>query len=148
MASKYEVPNFLKDKILQEIYTKWLTSKAKAQHTRDKKRWGIKHSYSDYKKAIHKAIIESRGQDFYTKEKLHWHLLGKYNNKAAKQNGLNYKKQFALLPTLDHYDPQLKNTNFVICSWRTNDAKNDLSHQEFVKLCQLVVAKSKKKPSR
>ncbi len=28
---------------------------------------------------------------------------------------------------------------FVICAWRTNDAKNDISHTEFVALCQWVV---------
>jgi hypothetical protein len=28
----------------------------------------------------------------------------------------------------------------VICAWRTNDAKNDMSYAEFFALCQRVVA--------
>jgi hypothetical protein len=30
----------------------------------------------------------------------------------------------------------------VICSWRTNDAKSDLTRDEFVELCRKVIARA------
>ena len=93
-----------------------------------------------YKEAFHKTVIDSKGKDFYTKEELDWSLISTYNNKQSKEGGRNYKKKFALLPTIDHYDDKYE--NFVICSWRINDAKNDLSHHEFIELCKKVIKAS------
>jgi hypothetical protein len=72
--------------------------------------------------------------DFYTEEQLDWTLLSKYNNEDSKKYGREYKKQFALLPSVDHLEDGKGPANFVICAWRTNDSKNDLSYEEFVEL--------------
>jgi hypothetical protein len=40
---------------------------------------------------------------------------------------------------LDHVSER-SSINFDICSWRTNDAKNDLNIQEFIELCRKVIA--------
>ena len=41
-----------------------------------------------------------------------------------------YKRRFALLPTVDHVDPESTEADFRICGWRTNDCKNDLTITE------------------
>ena len=38
------------------------------------------------------------------------------------------------MPTVDHINAEAK-PEFVICSWRMNDAKNDLSECGFMKIC-------------
>jgi hypothetical protein len=56
--------------------------------------------------------------------------LGRTGNKAG----------FALLPTVDHVPCEDGQYDFVICAWRTNDAKADLGHEDFIALCRRVVA--------
>jgi len=53
--------------------------------------------------------------------------------------GRNYKKEFALLPTVDHVGDGTGPLDLKICSWRTNDAKNDLPLSEFISVCQAVL---------
>jgi hypothetical protein len=43
------------------------------------------------------------------------------------------------LPTVDHVNDGLGPADFRICAWRTNDAKNDQSLDEFVALCRRVI---------
>ncbi len=93
-----------------------------------------------YRDAIHKAVVESRGVDFYTGERLDWTLLGKFDNETAKRERRDYKKTLAMKPTVDHFADRSGTPDFRICAWQTNDAKSDLSHEEFVQLCQRVVA--------
>ncbi|UPT74141.1 MAG: hypothetical protein M0D55_20380 [Elusimicrobiota bacterium] len=92
-----------------------------------------------YRTAIHLAVLKCEGKDVYTGEVLDWTLLGKYDNEDSKAGRSKYKKQFALLPTVDHVDDGMSIANFLICSWRVNDAKNDLNREEFVQLCHRVV---------
>jgi hypothetical protein len=66
-------------------------------------------------------------------------LVSTYSNAESKAGRTAYKSQFALLPTVDHVPGADGEYDFVICAWRTNDAKNDLSHDEFVALCRRVV---------
>jgi hypothetical protein len=48
-----------------------------------------------------------------------------------------YKKQFALMPTADHINPD--KLEFEMCSWLVNECKSYLSPDEFVALCQKIV---------
>lgn len=121
-------------------YRKWIRRRAMAHVQRDRKRRNTVASVSSYKAAIHAAVLESNGNDAYTGEPLNWDLISKYTNDESKEGGRSYKKGFALLPTVDHVDDGLGEPNFVICSWRVNDAKNDLSFDEFVDVCRKVVA--------
>lgn len=84
-------------------------------------------------------MIQSGGRDVYTGELLDWSLLSKYSNDESKMQGRVYKKRLAALPTLDHVDDGRGAPNFVITSWRTNDAKHDLDMVEFLALCQTVL---------
>ena len=57
----------------------------------------------------------------------------------SKALGRSYKKGLAALPTVDHIGDGIGEPNFVISSWRTNDAKHDLSLEEFLSLCTAVL---------
>ena len=127
----------------REFYD-WVMKKGYSLYQRDLNRAKDKseftdtytYTYTHYRKEICKAIQDApnAGEDYYTGEKLNWNLIGQYNNSDAKQGGKDYKREFALMPTVDHINAEAK-PEFVICSWRMNDAKNDLSECEFTKLC-------------
>ena len=136
---KYQRPVFLENVIEQETYERWLHRKAVAHVRRDRSRGNETATNEEYKIEIHRAVTECDGRDFYTNERLDWSLLSKYNNEASKKHGRTYKKKFALLPSVDHIDDGRGTANFNICAWRTNDAKNDLSYDEFVELCRRVL---------
>lgn len=126
--------------VTQGDYEKWLNGRAVAHYRRDKKRGNRTVSNEDYKMAIHLAVMQSKGRDHYTGEMLDWHLIGKYANAESRDQRRHYKATFALLPTVDHVGDGLGDADFKICAWRTNDAKCDLSHDEFVALCRRVVS--------
>ena len=140
MAKKYTPPGFLIDCIEQGQYQRWLHRKAVAHVRRDRRRGNAEAMIADYKKAIHAAVCVSRGLDFYTGEPLNWSLISTYDNEASKKGGRMYKADFSLLPTIDHVGDGRGMADFRICAWRTNDAKSDLSHEDFVELCRRVVA--------
>jgi len=142
-VKKYQRPNFLVKHIAQQDYEKWLYRKASSHIKRDKK-YGNQSTRQDYKEAIHKAVCESNGLDAYTGSPLKWNLIKTYDNSRSKQGGRLYKAKFADLPTIDHVDGRRDRPNFKICSWKVNDAKNDLTLKEFVKLCKSIVEFNKK----
>lgn len=133
---KYELPSYLSGVIAPALYADWLHKKAVAHAVRDRRRWKKTITVSSYKLAIHQAVARGNGLDPYSGESLHWHLIGKYDNREAKGKGSRYKRQFRLLPTLDHLEQDYSDTpQFQICSWEVNDAKSELSHEEFITLC-------------
>lgn len=136
MGVKRQLPDFLVGTVSAEQYARWLERKAAAHVRRDRKRDFDGAVGAAYRDAIHQAVVTSGGRDAYTGEDLHWELLSQYDNEKSKAGGSVYKATFALLPTVDHLDTTAAATSFRICSWRTNDAKNDLSHQSFLELCQ------------
>ena len=137
---KYELPEFLAALVTQSDYEKWLSRRAAAHVWRDRKRGNIAAAVEAYKAAIHRAVMLSAGRDAYTGEALAWEKIGKYSNAESKAHGRHYKATLALLPSVDHVGDGLGEADFKICAWRTNDAKNDLSREEFVDLCRRVVA--------
>ncbi len=143
MARKYERPEFLAGTIGQDQYERWLHRKAKAHVNRDRRRGNETASNESYKVAIHAAVMESDGRDFYTGEPLDWSLISTYDNEHSKADGRRYKATLALLPTVDHVDDGLGPADFKICGWRTNDAKNDMTLDEFVSLCEKVLRHSR-----
>ncbi len=158
MADEIKVPEFIKNVIhptkpnkdFEREYLKWLKSKAITHQRRDKKyyekhieKFGNKpfeHKPYDYRKAINDAVTKKNGCDFYTGEHLDWHLINEWDNEKAKKDH-GYKRIFHNMPTLEHIDRDnlLNSLDFAICGWAVNDAKNDLSKEEFIKLCQKVV---------
>lgn len=133
------LPHFLENHVDDKKYKHWLKRTAKAHVTRDRKRGYQNINADGYRKAIHEAVLASDGRDVYTGEGLDWHLISKYNNEESKAGRHHYKAKFALLPTVDHVESAVPDSGFCICAWRTNDAKNDLSHLEFIGICASVL---------
>ena len=98
----YDLPELLRGKCDEKTYRRWLHKKAQAHVRRDKKRFNKRVLISEYKKAIHKAVIECRGVDSYTGEELRWDLISKYDNIQYKEGKKNYKNKFAMVPSVDH----------------------------------------------
>ena len=136
MAITYELPPFLKStKLKREKYARWLHRKAQSHSRRDSRRRQKKISPSKYKQAIHKAVLDSKGLDFYTGELLEWSLIGEYDNDEAKRKGIEYRRDLALLPTVDHEDPEAQEPVFRICGMQTNDCKSNLTVGELKDWC-------------
>ena len=146
MASKkYPLPDFLVSRVTPEAYYKWLNRRALAHVKRDRKRGHANATREAYIAAIHSAVLKSAGFDAYTGEALAWELISTYDNAASKEGRRRYKKSFWNLPSVDHVGDDLTAGDFRICSWRTNDCKNDLSDEELVEFCKVVLAHSGKK---
>jgi len=138
---KYQLPDFLASSPLtQESFEKWLRGRAAAHLKRDRKRGNRSATGEAYRMAIYRAVVHSDGRDYYTGEALNWSLVGKYSNAESKARKRVYKATLALLPSIDHVGDGLGEADFKLCAWRTNDAKNDLTHEDFVSLCRRVVA--------
>lgn len=140
MLTAYPVPRELG--IDQATYIRWLRRKAAAHVKRDRKRCDYEIMGEEYRRLIHKAVESHRTHDFYTGEKLDWSLVSTYSNEDSKLGRTTYKAGFAMLPTVDHIEGNNDRYDFVICAWRTNDSKSDLSHSEFIELCRKVIAKA------
>jgi hypothetical protein len=135
----YDLPEFLHGLLSPEVYLRWLQRRAVAHVKRDRKRGNLTATVSSYKRAIHDAVTASNGFDFYTGEKLDWPLISHWDYAESKSRGRLYKKEFASLPTVDHIGDSISPPEFVICSWCTNDAKHDLTLEEFILLCRSVL---------
>ncbi len=140
MARKHTTPTFLQGTTVSpEAYERWLDRKAVAHVQRDRKRGHAAATRALYKEAIHAAVILSEGRDAYTGEPLDWTLISTYKNEESKAGRHSYKAGFALLPTVDHVSAGATEASFRICSWRVNAAKNDLSLESLIELCQKIL---------
>jgi hypothetical protein len=90
------------------------------------------------KSAIIAAFCRSNGRDHYTGERLDWNLIGTWARAAEGQRGAEYRRQFLRLPSIDHDFTNPGDPQFHICSWRMNDAKNDLTLEESLALAKKV----------
>lgn len=136
LTNTYKLPQFLEGRLDHDVYIGWLNEKAQTHVRRDRKRWNQTLSKSDYKQAIHTAVLHSEGQDHYTGERLEWCRIGKYDNLKAQERGSEYRREFALLPTVDHENPESREPVFRICGLRTNDCKSDLTVKELKEFCK------------
>ena len=136
---RYPVPECIRKKCSQKTYSRWLHAKASAHVRRDRKRLKNDCTVAQYKAAIHAAVAAGGELDYYTGEELDWSLVSTFNNDAAIEGRVKYKKSFALLPTLDHTENESGETKFVICSWRANDMKSDMTEDEFYEMCARVL---------
>jgi hypothetical protein len=141
--ARYELPKVLEGKCNQQDYTHWLYGKAAAHVKRDKKRGNGLATTESHKAAIHKAVREGGDLDAYTGRPLDWKLIRTYDNERSKAGKREYKKSFADLPTVDHEDDGMGEPKFKICSWRTNDCKNDLTVEEMIEFCKAFLAHQK-----
>jgi hypothetical protein len=139
IRKKYQFPECLENQCDPLEFDRWLEREARAHLRRDRKRGNANATGELYKAAIHEAVAISKGIDMYTGKKLRWDLISKYDNDQSKAKGREYKKEFGDLLTVDHVDEGLGKPQFNICSWRVNDAKNDLTLDEFLAVCREVL---------
>ena len=118
-------------------YSELIQRKAVAVTRRDKRRGG-KYSVNEAIEAIHQAFHRCNGFDPYVGSKLDPELLGTYSNERSKERGAAYKREMAMLPTVDHVTAKPV-PDFEIVSWQTNDAKGDMPPEEFIAYCRRVV---------
>ena len=118
-------------------YSELIQRKAVAVTRRDKRRGG-KYSVKEAIEAIHQAFHRCNGFDPYDGSKLDPELLGTYSNERSKESGAAYKREMAMLPTVDHVTAEPV-PDFEIVSWQTNDAKGDMPPEEFISYCRRVV---------
>jgi len=140
-SAVYKLPLSLQG-VSPEAYRRWLARTAKRQVKRDRARGNANATMKEYKQAIHRAVERCGGRDEYTGQPLRWELISRYNNDESKKRGRAYKKEFGDLPTVDHVGDGLGPADFVVCSWRVNDAKNDLDRADFIEVCRAVLAHS------
>ena len=137
MPRKYEPPAWVG--LDADAYAKYLTRKGSALRRRDAKRGGS-YSLVEAKTAIHKAFCESDGLDPYDGMPMDPSLIGTYDNDSSKLKRAGYKKQFSRLPTVDHINGEPV-AEFMVISWQTNDAKGDMTPDEYINHCRAVVAR-------
>jgi hypothetical protein len=137
---RYPLPPFLEGVCTYEMYRQWLDRKAAAHVKRDRKSGNAQCSGESYRREIHRAVLASDGRDHYTGEALRWDLISTYDNEESRAGRRAYKATFALLPTVDHADGRSGEASFRICGWRTNDCKNDLTYDELVEFCRVLLA--------
>ena len=118
-------------------YSELIQRKAVAVTRREKRRGG-KYSVKEAIEAIHQAFHRCNGFDPYDGSKLDPELLGTYSNERSKERGAAYKREMAMLPTVDHVTAEPV-PDFEIVSWQTNDAKGDMPPEEFISYCRRVV---------
>ena len=118
-------------------YSELIQRKAVAVTKRDKRRGG-QYTVKQAIEAIDEAFHRCSGFDPYDGSKLDPELLGTYSNERSKEKGAAYKREMAMLPTIDHVTAEPV-PDFEIVSWQTNDAKGDMPPEEFVAYCRRVV---------
>jgi hypothetical protein len=144
--TKYPLPAFLKDRCTPSVYKKWLDNKADTLLKRDRKRgrpYAAAATDAFYKQLIHRAIMEAGEFDPFTGDRLAWELISTWDTSPAHAPEPGYRKKFALMPTVDHIDPEL--CAFEICALQTNACKSDLDPAEFVAFCRRVAGFKKTK---
>ena len=82
-------------------YSELIQRKAVAVNKRDKRRGG-QYTVKQAIEAIDEAFHRCSGFDPYDGSKLDPELLGTYSNERSKERGAAYKREMAMLPTVDH----------------------------------------------
>ena len=114
-----------------------LQRKAVAVTRRDKRRGG-QYTVKQALEAINEAFHRCNGFDPYDGSKLDPELIGTYSNERSKKRGASYKREMAMLPTVDHVKAEPV-ADFEIVSWQTNDIKGDMPPEDFIDYCRRVV---------
>jgi hypothetical protein len=137
----YPLPEFLKSTLTPLEYGAWLTRKANETLRHDKARKSVfKRAYTqkEVRRMIHEAVMAGNGIDPFTGMSLRYELALTYDSKKARGN-IAYEKQFDLMPTVDHIDPESDVLALQICSWRINFCKSFQDPTDFIATCRKVV---------
>jgi hypothetical protein len=148
LSLKNRLPDFiLAAGVEHGRFTRWLNGRVREHRERDRKREGktgkMPPKPAVYREIILNAVIRCGGRDEYTGERLDWEKIGTWNNSEAQKRGAPYKRLFRHMPTVDHAHEEdglpRSLDDIRICSWEINDAKGDLSLEQFEALCRRVL---------
>jgi hypothetical protein len=137
----YPLPEFLKSTWTPLYYGGWLTRKANEARRHDHERkspFAVNHSQKEYRHLIHEAMLAGNGMDPFIGDPLRFDLDPAYDSQKARGN-IAYEKQFDLMPTVDHIDPESHVLALQICSWRINFCKSFQNPSDFIATCRKVV---------
>jgi hypothetical protein len=138
----YHLPAFLEGICTGVHYRRWLLRKAKYILDRDRKAnraCAIGATMKTYRMAIHQAVLACGLYDPFTGDALAWDRISTWVNTKTKNLTDIYKKEFSLLPTVDHVDPDGTALGFEICGLLVNTCKSNFTPDEFVAICGDVV---------
>jgi len=148
VAKVYFLPDFLQGRITGVWYNRWLTRKAKYIIAEDRKKHrpcAQNATAQQYKGLIHAAVWNSGRFDPFTGDTLGWELVCTWDDANVKNPDPGLMKRYALLPTVDHIDQYAITPAFEICSWLVNRCKADQTPEEFVAMCERIVAFSEER---
>jgi hypothetical protein len=138
----YALPSYLQGICEPAVYRKWLDTRAEQEYDRDrrlKRPYALRSSKTLYKQAIHDAVNAGNGTDPFTGDWLQWERINSWGNFHPKDI-INHEKEYSLLPTVDHVNPDSDTLEFEICSWIVNNSKGRLSSEEYLDYCTRVAA--------
>jgi hypothetical protein len=139
---QYSLPPSLQGKITQSDYCNWLENKSKGLYKRDlarNKPYACSGSIQFYKQKISEAVCENCLTDPFTGEEIRWDLVSAYDPTRIIPEK-DYLRQFYLMPSVDHSDPESDTLTFEICTFIINLCKTDQSPSEFVALCSRIIS--------
>ena len=127
----------------KEKFIEWALERHSRLKARDKK-WLDKHPENkmqppvanEYFEAVYDALAECNNKDYYTGDPLNWEISIEDD---PEQDACSAKVRQERI-TFDHvHGRDLSKLEFVMCAGKTNDAKNDLTQEDFIKLCKSVL---------
>jgi hypothetical protein len=135
------LPWYLEGILTEKQFNKWFREKINDELHKDRKR-GRKcaknATYALYKQKLFDALCAGGTKDPFTGETMQWELVLEWNpEKAAGIPG--YFRQFYLMPTIDHIDPDADAPAFEVCSWKINMCKSCQTPDQFIAMCSKVV---------
>jgi hypothetical protein len=138
----YQLPAFLEGICTGVHYRRWLLRKAKYILDRDRnanRACAQGATMKTYRMAIHLAVLACGLYDPFTGDPLAWARISTWINTKTTNVTDIYKKEFSLLPTVDHVDPDGTALRFEICGLLVNTCKSSFTPDEFVAICGDVV---------
>ena len=139
----YFPPDWMNGTVDTAKYREWLLKRAKEIRKSDLRLgrpFAKSHEVSDYRKLINDAVYANGRHDPFTGDELDWSLIKVWDSSKSIDSNGTYIKKFALLPVVDHIDPQAAEIRFEICANQVNLCKSYLTPDEFVALCRKIVA--------
>ena len=98
-------------------------------------------SGQECKEAIHAEFCASDGIDPYDGQPMDESPRKQYDNDTSTKGRTDYKRWLYRLPTINQINGD-HIAELEIVSWQTNDAKGDMTPEEFIGYCHAVVAKA------
>ena len=132
--SNYEPPIWVKSESTN--YKRWLNKMAN-RVVKHKRKYGESHNVKQTMDSIHQAMQLSDGIDPYDGTMMKSELIDTYMMKGCTLDA-NSKKEFFRMPTIKYQSIE-QSCVFEIMSMQTNEAKGEMSHEEYLNHCRAVV---------